>query len=129
MDIEVCVQWDRMSMREASAQLSAKYNADYGFRSGTTGYLREANLGEPFAIKTLVPEAFRYGRARVPAADLHKRLPDALHIVEARERAYALTAADEKAIVEMQQQFRDFVTLCALKEQETGIPCMIVASR
>jgi hypothetical protein len=28
----------------------------------------------------------------------------------------------------MQEQLRDFVALCARKEEECGIPCMIVAS-
>lgn len=84
MDIEVCAQWDRMSIQEAAAQLGGKFSADYGFDAGNVGYLREPIHGEPYATKALVPEAFRYGRARITAADLRKRLPDALHIVDAR---------------------------------------------
>jgi hypothetical protein len=69
------------------------------------------------------------GRARITAADLQKRLPDALHIVETRERLCAFSMADESNIERMQNHYRDFVALCARKEQECGIPCMIVASR
>ena len=128
MDIEISAQWDRMSMQEAAAQLGGKYNTDYGVASGEVGYLREPHHGEPYATRTLVPEAFRYGRARIAAADLQKRLPDALHIVETRERLTAFNVADETAIERMQKHYRDFVALCARKEVETGIPCLIVAS-
>jgi hypothetical protein len=127
MDIDICAQWDRMSMEEAAAQLSGKFNVGYG-DYGKAGYLREPHHGEPYATKALVPEAFRYGRARIPASDLQKRLPDALHIVEARERAFAFSKADETAIERMQKHYRDFVALCTRKEEETGIPCLIVAS-
>ncbi|MCU1276240.1 MAG: hypothetical protein JWO48_3671 [Bryobacterales bacterium] len=111
-------------MEEAAAQLSGKYRPDYG----DVGYLREPRYGEPYVTKVLVPEAIRYGRARIAAADLQRRLPEALRIVEIRERAFALTKADEAAITRMQKQFRDFVSLCARKEEECGIPCMIIAS-
>ncbi len=129
MDIEVCAQWDYMSMQEAAAQLGGKFNTEYGVEAGSVGYLREPYHGEPYATKTLVPEAFRYGRARIAAVELQKRLPDALHIVETRERAYAFSAADDADIERMQRRYREFVALCARKEQECGIPCMIIASR
>jgi len=116
-------------MQEAAAQLGGKFNAGYGIEAGDVGYLREPHHGEPYATRTLVPEAFRYGRARITAADLQKRLPDALHIVETRERLTAFNSADEAVIERMQKHYRDFVALCARKEIETGIPCMIVASR
>lgn len=125
MEIEICAQWDRMSMQEAAAQLSAKYN----LAGGAVGYLREPYHGEPYATRTLVPEAINYGRARIAATTLRKRLPDALQVVEAREHAYAVTAADETGIERMQKEYRDFVALCARKEAETGIPCLIIASR
>ena len=124
MDIEVCAQWDRMSMEEAAAQLSGKFSNDYG----DVGYLREPYHGTPYATEALVPEALRYGRARIAASDLRKRLPDALHIVETRERSCAFTTADEAAIERMQKHYRDFVALCARKEEQTGIPCLIIAS-
>ena len=115
-------------MQEAAAQLSGKFSTAYG-DYGSVGYLREPHHGEPYATRTLVPEAFRYGRARIAAADLQKRLPDALHIVETRERLTAFNSADEAAIERMQKHYRDFVALCARKEIQSGIPCMIVASR
>ncbi len=123
MQIDVFAQWDRMSFEDASAQLTGKFTHTSG-----AGYLQEPYHGEPYATKTLVPEAFRYGRARIAAADLQKRLPDALHIVETRERLTAVTSADEAAIEKMQKEYRDFVALCAEKEDETGIPCLIVTS-
>ena len=114
-----------MSMEDAAAQLSAKFNGE----SAGVGYLREPYLGAPYPTEALVPEAFRYGRARIAASDLHKRLPDALYMVESRELCFGFGKETEVAVQRMQQQYRDFVDLCARKEEETGIPCMIVASR
>ncbi len=48
--------------------------------------------------------------------------------VDTRERLTAFTSADEAAIEKMQKEYRDFVALCAEKEDETGIPCLIVTS-
>lgn len=124
MRIEIYATWDRMSMEDAAAQLSAKFSGD----RGEVGYLSEPYWGEPYPIQALAPEAFRYGRARIAAADLQKRLPDALDMVEARELCFAVTEAELAATQRMQQQFRDFVSLCARKEEECGIPCMIIAS-
>ena len=124
MRIEICAQWDRMSMAEAAAQLSAKYYGD----CGEVGYLCEPYYGEPYPIQALAPEAFRYGRARIPASDLQKRLPDALHMVETRELCFSVSRAELAATERLQQQYRDFVALCARKEDETGIPCLIIAS-
>lgn len=107
-----------------AAQLSAKFGNDYG----GIGYLREPYYGEPYPTQTLVPEAFRYGRARIAAADLRKRLPDALDMVETRELCFGYDSEHEAAVARMQQQYRDFVALCARKEEECGIPCMIIAS-
>ncbi len=129
VEIEVCAQWDRMSMAEAAAQIGGKFNAGYGIEPGNVGYLHEPYYGEPYATKTLVPEAFRYGRARIAASSLQKRLPEALHIVETRERLDAFSACDESAIERLQKHYRDFVALCARKEDETGIPCLIIASQ
>jgi hypothetical protein len=42
---------------------------------------------------------------------------------------FSCNAADELHIGRLQKRYRDFVALCARKEQECGIPCMIVASR
>jgi hypothetical protein len=103
MEIEVCAQWDRMSMQEAAAQIGGKFNAGDGIDAGNVGYLHEPYYGEPYATKALVPEAFRYGRARIAASSLQKRLPEALHIVERRERLDAFSAPDESAIERLQK--------------------------
>ena len=124
MGIDICAQWDRMSMEDAAAQLSAKYNGD----GGEVGYLREPDYGDPYPTHALAPEAFRYGRARIAASDLRKRLPDALFLVETREMCFGYSRENAVAVERMQQQFRDFVALCSRKEVETGIPCLIVAT-
>jgi hypothetical protein len=127
MAIDICAQWDRMSMQDAAAQLSSKFNVEYGDH-GAVGYLREPYYGGPYPTQTLAPEAFRYGRARVHASDLQKRLPDALYLVETREQCFGFSPETQKAIRRMQQQFSEFVALCVRKEEETGIPCLIIAS-
>jgi hypothetical protein len=40
MDIEVCAQWDRMSMQEAAAQIGGKFNAGYGADYSSPGNAR-----------------------------------------------------------------------------------------
>jgi hypothetical protein len=112
-------------MQEAAAQLSAKYYGD----CGELGYLSEPYLGQPYPTEVLAPEAFRYGRARIAASDLQKRLPDALYMVETRELCFGFGEETEATVRRMQQQYRDFVALCARKQDETGIPCLIIASR
>ena len=113
-----------MSMQEAAAQLSSRFSD----HCGELGSLYEPYYGQPYPLKALAPEAFRYGRARIAAADLERRLPDALHIVETREECFGFGEETKAAIQRVQKQFRDFVALCARKEEECGIPCMIVAS-
>jgi hypothetical protein len=124
MRIEICAQWDRMSMREAAAQLSAKYNGG----GGELGYIGEPYFGAPYPTQALAPEAFRYGRARIAASDLQKRLPDALYLVESRELCFGYGKESDLAVERLQQEYRDFVALCTRKEKECGIPCMIIAS-
>jgi hypothetical protein len=124
MRIEICAQWDRMSMQEAAAQLSAKYHGG----GGEIGYLGEPYFGAPYPTQALAPEAYRYGRARIAASDLQKRLPDALYLVETRELCFGHSRERELAVQRLQQEYRDFVELCARKEKECGIPCMIVTS-
>ena len=80
-----------MSMQEVGAQMSAQCNDHYG----DVGYLREPYYGKPYPTQVLAPEAFRYGRARIAAADLQKRLPDALYLVETREQCFGNEAAVE----------------------------------
>ena len=122
MGIDIYAEWDRMSMQDKAAQITG-----FSVAHGHVGYLREAYHGEPYATKVLVPEAFEYGRARIPADTLQKRLPDALHVAETRERkVYGVTDAEDTDRV--LQSYRDFVALCARKEKETGIPCLVIAS-
>jgi hypothetical protein len=103
--------------------LSGTFSTEYG----SVGYLREAYHGEPYARKALAPEAFEYGRARIDADTFWKRLPDALNVAETRERTvYGVTDAED--IDRQLKCYRDFVALCARKEEETGIPCLIIAS-
>ena len=122
MGIDIYAEWDRMSMQDKAAQITG-----FSVEHGHVGYLREAYHGEPYATKVLVPEAFETGRARIDAGTLQKRLPDALHAAETRERkVYGVTDAEE--IERVLKSYRDFVALCARKEQETGIPCLVIAS-
>ena len=122
MGIDIYAKWDRMSMKDEAAQITG-----FSVEHGHVGYLREAYHGEPYATKVLVPEAFEDGRAHICAGTLQKRLPDALHVAETRERqVYGVTDAED--IERVLKSYRDFVALCARKEQETGIPCLIVAS-
>lgn len=64
-----------------------------------------------------------------PPARCKKWLPEALHIVETRERLDAFSATSEPNIERLRKHYRDFVALCARKEDETGIPCLIIARR
>ena len=121
MGIEIRAKWDRMSMADVAAQRSDTHNG------GELGYLEEPYCDKPYPTQVLVPEAYRYGRARIAASDLYKRLPDALDMVETRELCFGWSTEAEAAVRRVQQQYRDFVELCARKQDETGLPCLIVA--
>jgi hypothetical protein len=122
MGIDIYVQWDGMTKEEHQAQITG-----FSVVHGHVGYLREAYHGEPYATHVLVPEAFETGAAQIPADILRRRLPAALAAAERREReVYELT--DRGEIEPALKSFRDFVDLCARKEQETGHPCLIIAS-
>ncbi len=123
MGIDIYAKWDGMTTQEEDAAQITGFSIEHGH----VGYLREAYHGEPYATKALVPEAFKYGRARIAADTLQKRLPDALHAAEKRERGiYGETDDDE--IEHVLKSYRDFVALCSRKEQETGNPCLVIAS-
>jgi hypothetical protein len=124
MAIEIAARWDRMSMHDVAAQFRAKCQGS----RGVVGYLSESYYGGPYPTELLAPEAFRFGRARIAAADLTRRLPDALYEIETRELGFSYSAEGERNAKRMQQEFREFVALCAHKEEETGIPCLIVTS-
>ena len=123
MGIDIYAHWDRMSMKDQAAQGKAWLSAE----DGNLGYLREAYHGEPYATRVLVPEAFEDGRAYIAVGKLQQRLPETLQAAETRERkVYGVTDAED--IERVLKSYRDFVALCARKEQETGIPCLIIAS-
>ncbi len=122
MGIDIYAQWDGMTEAEERAQITG-----FSIEHGHVGYLREAYHGEPYATRTLVPEAFAEGRAPIDASTLQERLPEALLIAETRERTvYGVTNAEE--IDRVLSSYREFVALCARKERETGQPCLIIAS-
>ena len=122
MGIDIYAKWDRMTPEEDASQITG-FSVEHGY----VGYLREAYHGEPYATKVLVPEAFKYGRTRIDADTLQKRLADTLHVAETREReVYGVTDAED--IDRVLKSYRDFVALCARKEKENGVPCLIIAS-
>jgi hypothetical protein len=123
MGIDIYAKWDRMTMQEEAVQARSVLSEE----EGGNGYLFEHAYDEPSATKALVPEAFTYGRARIAATDLRERLPEALKAAERRERELYWETDDEH-IERILKSYRDFVALCARKEEETGIPCLIVAS-
>jgi len=122
MGIDIYAEWDGMTDAEKKAQITG-FSAEHGH----VGYLREAYHGEPYATKVLVPEAFEELRVPIYAGTLQGRLPAVLVIAEQRERViYGET--DPAEIERVLDSYRDFVALCARKEQETGEPCLIIAS-
>jgi len=122
MGIDIYARWHGQTRDEIQAQAEALFTID----AGGIGYLREAYHGAPYATKYLCAEAFKEGEAQIRAAVLRERLPHTLDLAERRERA--LYNADAKAVEEVKQSFRDFVSLCERKEKETGEPARIIAS-
>ena len=125
MGIDIYARWEGQTPAEQEAQSAAGFSA----RDGHVGYLREAYHGEPYATKFLVREAFesRNARATIPASVLRERLPRALELAEERERV-VYEETDPAEIAAVLKSYRDFVALCAAKEEETGEPVEILAS-
>jgi hypothetical protein len=122
MGIDIYAEWDGMSDAEKKAQVTG-----FSVEHDHVGYLREAYHGEPYATRVLVPESFETGRAEIPAETLWERLPETLKAAEQRERElYGETDINE--IGHVLKSYVDFVELCARKEDETGKPCLIIAS-
>jgi hypothetical protein len=121
MGIDIYAEWNGMTQAEREAQ------ADFSVVDGHVGYLREAYHGEPYATHALVPEAFETGQAEISAETLRDRLPEVLELAERRERE-VYNETEPAAIERTLKSFRDFVELCARKEDETGQPCLIIAS-
>jgi len=122
MGIDIYAEWNGMSDAEKKAQITG-----FSVENGHVGYLREAYHGEPYATRVLVPESFETGRAEIPAETLWERLGETLKTAEQRERDI-YGATDINAIGRVLKSYVDFVELCARKEDETGAPCVIVAS-
>jgi hypothetical protein len=125
MGIDIYAVWRGQTEAEETAQYKCAFTAT----GGHTGYLREAYHGAPYATKFLCREAFESAACRAPisAEVLRRRLPEALRLVEERERQ-VYEETDEHEIELIRQSFRDFVALCEAKEEETGEPVTIVAS-
>ena len=123
MGIDIYAEWDKQSKGERESQLSAWLATV----SGDVGYLQESYHGEPYATEYLFAEAFasETGKAQIPAETLQSRLPMALKLVE--ERARKLYEATDEEVEQEKQSFRDFVELCARKEEETGEAMRIFA--
>jgi hypothetical protein len=122
MGIDIFAEWQGMSDAEKKSQITG-----FSVEHGHVGYLREAYHGEPYATHVLVAESFENGRAVIPAATLRDRLPETLEVAERREREiYGET--DQAEIDRVLKSYSDFVELCARKEEETGVPCLIIAS-
>ena len=119
MGIDIYARWRNQSEDEEQAQFTG-----FSLAHGHVGYLRESYGGTPFATHVLVPEAFASdsGQATIPAATLRSRLPGA--IATCRERYEGNAEVTETAV----KSLEDFVALCERKEEETGEPCVIIAS-
>jgi hypothetical protein len=122
MGIDIYAQWKGQTGDERLKQASVWRSA----WDGNCGYLREAYHGEPYVTEFLCAEAFETGEAQIPASLLRERLPQALVLVEERERK--LYKSSDADIEPVKQSYRDFVALCERKESETGEPVLIVAS-
>jgi hypothetical protein len=59
---------------------------------------------------------------------LRERLPEALRVARTRQLLVYGRGANAPETRTIEKSLRDFVALCERKEQETGVPCRIVAS-
>src|SRR6266853_7027828 len=84
MGIDIYAVWKGQTEEEKKRQVEAWLSAE----AGQVGYLREAYHGKPYATRFLFREAFESetGGARIRAEILQTRLPEALNLVEQRER-------------------------------------------
>jgi hypothetical protein len=86
----------------------------------------EAYHGEPYATRSFVPEAFVTGEAKIAAATLRRRLPEAIRLIGERERlVYGDPTAE--AARRTAENYVAFVELCERVEAVTGEPATIVA--
>jgi hypothetical protein len=125
MGIDIYAVWNGQTEEEKKRQYAVWLSDTHG----RIGYLREAYHGEPYVTRFLFPEAFasETNDARIPAATLRARLPEALKLVEQRQREI-YRVSDERQIESVKQSFESFVALCETKERETGAPVLIGVS-
>jgi hypothetical protein len=122
MGIDIYAHWDDQSEAERRAQREVWGQLD----AGGVGYLREPYLGEPYATRHLVPEAFTVIEgARIPAALLRERLAETLRLADGRARGlYGFTESEE--IEPILASYNAFVDLCEWLEK-AGTPPRIQA--
>lgn len=152
MGIDIYMRWKGITVEERESQITG-----FSIAHGHCGYLREAYHGGPYATKVLVPEAFdenacearcfgacngnktdaHDGRcnicgewmshgAFISAETLMDRLPEAVEAAKERERTiYHDERGEDSPAV---QSLRAFVSLAAQKQDQTGEPCLIIAS-
>lgn len=124
MGIDIYLKWKGMTEEEKQLQYTG-----FSIRAGKYGYLREAYHGGPYATRILIKEAFEESndcQAEIPASTMRQRLPEVLATVIARSKI----VYDEEIDVNdpTVQSFVQFVELAELKEEETGQPCIVIAS-
>lgn len=122
MGIDIYLRWELMTEDEVEKQFQG-----YNVTIGNTGYLREAYHGEPYATKTLLPEAFdAHGDpVHIPASTLRERLPETMKNAMRREReVYRQTPNEDSPVV---QSFVEFVELAEALEAD-GKSFTIMAS-
>jgi hypothetical protein len=124
MGIDIYMRWKGQTEEERKAQ----YNTGFSTTAGDVGYLQEAYHGEPYATKSLVPEAFnsKSGEAIIPVKHLLARLPGVLKLAMKREKE--IYHGSEDAQMKRAKAFADFVALAERKEKEMGEPVTIYAS-
>ena len=113
MGIDIYLRWELMTDDEVDKQFRG-----YDITIGRDGYLREAYHGEPYATKTLVPEAFKARGApvRIAASTLRDRLPETMKAALRREREVYRGSPNEDS--PMIQSFVEFVELAEALEAD-----------
>jgi hypothetical protein len=95
--------------------------------TGRDGYLREPVFGGYSALQCLCPEAFEKSPAKISAARMRERLPQALELIEAQE--LDLYDASVEEIEAAKRNLRNFVECCERFEQQTGTAVEVYASQ
>ena len=88
--------------------------------TGSRAYLVQPAHRDPYALWYLVPECFEdttRKECEVRAETLIGRLPQVVAVVEQRERV--LYGSDQSDTAEVVQNFREFIRLCELIQQQT----------